>query len=639
LLTFVLPVTAAARPSVIPDRLLGWALAGVVCIPAALLVGTAQWHDPLRRALAKAARTIADLLSAPHDAVDPPSDQAAVEHALDALRAQYEATPYRPTGVGFMDVALTNLVSRLEWVGECAIRAKADGPRPADAPLVAAISDSAADVLRTVADLLSAEDRGTRSVTSESLSLGVDRLVAAREAATDAALVQLIGSADGRSESDGSGGPPEPADPGPRPVLGDFDPTYPMRMLAFALEMMADIALDAQRPRFQEGNRIDRWRTSAVNWVRVAVGHSTVRSVWFRNAMRGGVAMALAVLVAEVTTVQHGFWVVLGTLSVLRSNAVGTGSTALRAMVGTVTGFVVGAIVLRALGAHDALLWLVLPVAVFVAAFAASAVSFTVGQAGFTVLVVLVFNIVEPVGYSVGLVRIEDVAIGAGVSVVVGLLFWPRGAAAELARTLGEAYTTATAWLAAAVDRVGRDPTDSGGAPFSPERTAAIDAAHRLDDAYRQFLSERGAKRVPQPVVTRLLTGCARIRVTAATLQDLPVLRSPEGMAPVPEVLAANAVVARECQAVEQWFAGFAASIGSRGGTTVPPSPPADARIPAELLAAWKAVRREGRSDGFFAVLRLLWIEERMDDLRRLQTDLASSGPALGRSSGPDLGR
>jgi uncharacterized membrane protein YccC len=138
--------------------------------------------------------------------------------------------------------------------------------------------------------------------------------------------------------------------------------------------------------------------------------------------------MALAVLVAEVTTVQHGFWIILGTLSVLRSNALGTGSTALWAVFGTVTGFVVDAIVLRALGSHDALLWLVLPVAMLVAAIAPTAVSFTVGQAGFTVFVVVIFNIVEPVGYSVGMVRIEDVAIGAGVSVVVGLLFWPRGA-------------------------------------------------------------------------------------------------------------------------------------------------------------------------------------------------------------------
>ena len=58
------------------------------------------------------------------------------------------------------------------------------------------------------------------------------------------------------------------------------------------------------------------------------ISHLSFRSVWFRNAVRGAAGLALAVAVVEVTDVEHGFWVVLGTLSVLRSNALGTGATA-----------------------------------------------------------------------------------------------------------------------------------------------------------------------------------------------------------------------------------------------------------------------------------------------------------------------
>ena len=68
-----------------------------------------------------------------------------------------------------------------------------------------------------------------------------------------------------------------------------------------------------------------------------------MRSVWFVNSVRGASRSRAAVAVADLTSVQHGFWVVLGTLSVLRTNAASTGSTALRALVGTVVGFVVGA--------------------------------------------------------------------------------------------------------------------------------------------------------------------------------------------------------------------------------------------------------------------------------------------------------
>ncbi len=188
------------------------------------------------------------------------------------------------------------------------------------------------------------------------------------------------------------------------------------------------------------------------------ISHLSFRSVWFRNAIRGAVGLALAVLVVELTDVSHGFWVVLGTLSVLRSNALGTGATALRAVGGTALGF------RDRLGDHDRcrrsygdLLWALLPLAVLVAGVAPAMVSFVAGQAAFTVTVVILFNIIEPVGWRVGLTRIEDVAIGCGVSVVVGLLFWPRGATAALGRALSDAFVASSGYLADAVDRMTSD--------------------------------------------------------------------------------------------------------------------------------------------------------------------------------------
>jgi hypothetical protein len=44
------------------------------------------------------------------------------------------------------------------------------------------------------------------------------------------------------------------------------------------------------------------------------------------------------------TGLQHGFWVVLGTLSVLRSNALGTGRSILSALAGTAVGILAGAL-------------------------------------------------------------------------------------------------------------------------------------------------------------------------------------------------------------------------------------------------------------------------------------------------------
>ncbi len=129
---------------------------------------------------------------------------------------------------------------------------------------------------------------------------------------------------------------------------------------------------------------------------------------------------------AKLTDVQHAFWVVLGTLSVLRTSATATGTTALRALAGTIAGFVVGGALLVGIGyyAHSALDSVLL--AVLVAAYTPGTAPFVVGQAAFTVTIVVLFNLLVPAGWQVGLLRVEDVAIGCAVSLVVGFLFRSR---------------------------------------------------------------------------------------------------------------------------------------------------------------------------------------------------------------------
>jgi hypothetical protein len=39
--------------------------------------------------------------------------------------------------------------------------------------------------------------------------------------------------------------------------------------------------------------------------------------------------------------------------------------------------------------------------------------SFAAGQAAFTMMVVFIFNLLVPTGWRVGLIRVEDVVIGA----------------------------------------------------------------------------------------------------------------------------------------------------------------------------------------------------------------------------------
>ena len=192
----------------------------------------------------------------------------------------------------------------------------------------------------------------------------------------------------------------------------------------------------------------------------VAARHASLRSVWFVNSLRGALALAAAVSVADLTGVQHGFWVALGTLSVLRTSAASTGATAFRALAGTAAGFVIGAMVVVVIGSNTAVLWAVLPVAVCAAAYCPGTAPFAAGQAAFTVLVTILFNLIVPAGWKVGIVRIEDVVLGCAVSVVVGALLWPRGVIGVVADDLADALRRGSSYLSESMDWIlGRSPT------------------------------------------------------------------------------------------------------------------------------------------------------------------------------------
>src|SRR5205823_117801 len=109
-----------------------------------------------------------------------------------------------------------------------------------------------------------------------------------------------------------------------------------------------------------------------------------------------------------------------------------TGQSVVRGLLGTAAGFIVGAALVALIGTNTTLLWFLLPAAVLLAGLAPAVVSFAAGQAAFTLTLLILFNILQPEGWRIGLVRIEDVALGFAASLLVGLLFWPRGAAAVL---------------------------------------------------------------------------------------------------------------------------------------------------------------------------------------------------------------
>jgi uncharacterized membrane protein YccC len=506
---YLLPVATPGTVSMIPDRLAGWWLASVVATVAVLLLSPSSPGDRLRAAAAGSARELAARLEASVSGTPATADSDAFGKARSELTSVFASTPYRPTGLATADQGLASVVQLLEWCGTL-IADATDGHLSLDrAPLCdRELFAAIAAVLRQTGDLLVGQN-GTTALPD------VGELERRREAS-----VTCHGSLD-------PGGDHDSVEVTARRAIHAQVISIAVRAMvgdALIATRRADLETIAARRRGwygarSQGTTAERRDTALSGAIRVMARHASVRSVWFLNSLRGSLALAAAVLVADQTGVQHGLWVILGTLSVLRTNAASTGSTALRALGGTVIGFAAGALLLLGVGTSTPVLWTALPIAIAVAAYAPGTLPFAVGQAAFTVVVVVLFNLLQPVGWKLGLLRVQDVAVGCAVSLLVGVLFWPRGASSVVGDDLADAFRRGAAYLTQAVDwalGIRRDPPDTA--------AAAVTAGIRLDEALRGFLAEQGAKRLSKEDLWMLVVATMQLRLTSTSLASLQAL-------------------------------------------------------------------------------------------------------------------
>jgi uncharacterized membrane protein YccC len=607
ILLFVLPATVRAADSAIPARLAGLGLASGAAIFAVMLLWPPRRSADLQHDAADAVLSVADVLDANADQLAERGHVAGA--AVEGLKRRVRGTQQRPTGPTGPLAALASLPGELDWLLSLLLPAAETGaPGRAWAAERQEAMAAAASVLRAGAERLNG-----REVTPD-----FARLDAALDAVAPALVKRL---------------PDLTSDAAASSVAEALEPPFRIRATTYSARQVAGYAFRAAGADVPE---LDRPETEpepqpAHGMLRAtqqrAREHASVASVWFENSLRGAAGLAIGVYIAQRTGVQHGFWVVLGTLSVLRSNALGTGRSILSALAGTAVGIVVGAGLVIAIGTHEGVLWAVLPIALLLAAYAPRAISFTVGQAGFTVFVVVLFNLLAPVGWKVGLVRAEDVAIGLAISLGVGLLFWPRGAAALVRQDLAVAYGRTADYLAATARQLidGRAPDEADHAT----RTAADVAVRRLDETFRQYLSERSATGVNPEDVAALVTGASRVRRAAESLTALA--RMADGDT---RLDSCGHTLDRDLQAVQTWYSAFGFALMNDGAA---PSPQMtngdDAR---QLLSCVRDAARDGKAT-VNAGVALLLANEHLENLSRLETLLSERANAI-RTASEDAG-
>ncbi|MCG8543894.1 MAG: FUSC family protein, partial [Alphaproteobacteria bacterium] len=207
--------------------------------------------------------------------------------------------------------------------------------------------------------------------------------------------------------------------------------------------------------------------------------------VIFRNSVRAGAAMSLAIVIAKVVPVEHGFWVALAALLVLHSSAASTTATALQAVAGTLIGVVISAGILWLFGKNPTILWILLFVGTFLSAYTPDTVSFMVGQTCFTITVVVFFTLIDTVGISADVARLETVALGAASGAVMAFILWPHGAREALARAVAAVYRAASDGL-----RITMTDTEQ-------RQDASVEmhgARRHAEEAFTIALSERGRR-------------------------------------------------------------------------------------------------------------------------------------------------
>lgn len=498
LLTFVLPACTPVGP--IPERLLGWLIALAVCVPAALFLFPPRHHDELRHDAAQVCTRLADALEGIGSAKD-------ATRAMNGLWESFLGADFRPVGLTAGSRALVRVVDDLGFLSD---RITDDTGR-----LLGDLKPPLVRVLRDCAAVLSISEPSARSARGADLNSALAELRSIAQGRFRDDIIEILGEPDdGAAVAVG------------RKLLGrrTFSATVGVtgRIIRNAAEADA-------RPVWARvlGRRLPP--TGTADWVMpettavaaITKGLVATRAVVLRNSLRTGLGLALAVAVTHVFPLQNGFWVVLGALSVLRNSALSTGTRVVRAVAGTALGFVLGVVVIELVGVDPIVMWALLPLVAFGSAFVPEVASFIAGQAAFTMMVLIIFNLIAPTGWSVGLIRIQDVIIGAMVGIVVSVLLWPRGVRTRVSKVIDESFAVGAKFLTAAVLRVTRGASEEATDKVIALSHDALEASRTVDDGVRQYLSESsGAADVRAPVVRRA-NRAVRLRAAAELIADI----------------------------------------------------------------------------------------------------------------------
>jgi uncharacterized membrane protein YccC len=212
-----------------------------------------------------------------------------------------------------------------------------------------------------------------------------------------------------------------------------------------------------------------RWRS----WL----GRSDVK-----QALKTGLAAAVALIAYRALHLRHGYWAVISAIIVMQSNLGRSITAGADRLIGTAIGAAVGALVFRLAG-HD---FIALLVAVTLTVWLCAVTGLRESQRLAGVTVAIVMLIPEESAFRAGVDRFVDVALGIVVALLISVV-WPSRAHHDLRESLAETFSELRALFALVAECVEGDCEASR---IEPAKAKAAERARRnlrlLADAERE---------------------------------------------------------------------------------------------------------------------------------------------------------
>jgi uncharacterized membrane protein YccC len=199
-------------------------------------------------------------------------------------------------------------------------------------------------------------------------------------------------------------------------------------------------------------------------------------------AIRLMACMGVAGVVSEVLPLQRSYWVPLTVAIVLKPDYGSVFARALQRGIGTIVGAVAGAVLLALF--HGA--WLLIPFGVLAALLPYGRDRNYGLQATFlTPLVVVLVDLLRPIGWQLALDRLVDTLIGCAIVVVVGFAPWPTAWYAHLPAKFGQAALGVCGYMQDALGGPGASAPDT-----AAQRRSTYRALGDLRAEFQRTMSE-----------------------------------------------------------------------------------------------------------------------------------------------------